>query len=252
MKLFITNDDGYDAAGIVALREALRGAGHDVFELAPWENQSAKSHSLRVSGDMTLRKHSEGVHSIDGTPADTVIFFDRRFSDFKPDVVVSGINSGLNVSSDIIYSGTCAAAREASLRGYRSIAISCQAQKDGLPPNYALATDFLLANLELFCRALDRKGVSKCYLNVNVPLRGCVDDFEYASLTPLNYDDVISEEPNATGDSFSIHYSHCGIKVNEASRDKRAREETDLEVIGKGFISLTFVSSFLSWDNSGA
>ena len=257
MNILITNDDGYDAAGIKVLRSALIGAGHNVMELAPSANQSAKSHSLRISGNMELQKHDETVYSIDGTPADTIVFFDSShyFPDFKADVVVSGINKGLNVSSDIIYSGTCGAAREASLRGYPAIALSCQVGKDGETADYELATRFLLANLDMFCAALKRKGVRNFFLNINVPFGGSEDRFEYASLSPLDYTDVISEAEKSdavseNSEQFSVHFMHSETKVNESLRDRKNREICDMDAVHSGIISVSFVRSFPSWDNS--
>ena len=257
MNILITNDDGYDAEGISVLRDALKKAGHDVLELAPSENQSAKSHSLRISGEFELLEHGGNVYSIDGTPADTVIFYENSyyFPDFKADLVVSGINRGLNVSSDIIYSGTCGAAREASFRGYPAIAVSCQVDRSGGGADYGLAADFLVANLDSFYSSLKRKGTMNFFLNINVPAGGRISDFKYASLTPLDYSDVINEEEEIDGDSdaeqFRIQFTHNGIKVNEECRNKDSNEMCDMDAIGKGFISVTYVRSFLDWDNSG-
>ncbi|HAL18261.1 MAG TPA: 5'/3'-nucleotidase SurE [Spirochaetaceae bacterium] len=257
MNILITNDDGYDAAGIKALRMALESAGHGVLELAPSANQSAKSHSIRISGNMELQKHEEMVYSIDGTPADTVVFYDTSdyFPDFKADLVVSGINNGLNVSSDIIYSGTCAAAREASLRGHPAIALSCQVGKDGTVADYELAIRFLLANLDTLCDALKRKGARNFFLNINVPFGGSEDRFEYASLSPLDYSDIMSEAENTdavleNSERFVVQFLHNETKVNESLRNKKIREVCDMDAVHRGIISVSFIRSFPSWDNS--
>lgn len=123
--LLVSNDDGIDAAGLVALREALATFA-DVYTVAPETEQSAKSHSITLHHPLRFREVEERVWAVDGTPADCVYvaLFLKDLLPRKPDMVVSGINHGPNLGNDVHYSGTVAAAREGALRGVRSLSLS--------------------------------------------------------------------------------------------------------------------------------
>lgn len=123
--ILVSNDDGVDAAGIVALREALAVLA-DVYTVAPEFEQSARSHAISLHTTLRHHRYSENVHSIEGTPADCVYvaLYRKDLLPRWPDLVVSGINHGANLGADVHYSGTVAAAREGALRGIPSIAFS--------------------------------------------------------------------------------------------------------------------------------
>ena len=123
--ILVSNDDGVHAPGNIALRTALTSIA-DVITVAPAREQSAKSHSISLDRPLRHARIEPNVHSIDGTPVDCVYVALYR-SDLlprKPDLVCSGINHGPNLGSDVYYSGTVAAAREAALRGIPAIAFS--------------------------------------------------------------------------------------------------------------------------------
>ena len=128
--ILCTNDDGFDSVGLQQVAQAL-GAIADVVILAPETEQSATSHSLTIHRPLRLRKVREGCFALDGTPADCVYIALHLPPDHnpvlarRPDIVVSGVNRGLNLGQDVFYSGTIAAAREGALRGIPSIAVSC-------------------------------------------------------------------------------------------------------------------------------
>ncbi|MGH7281127.1 MAG: 5'/3'-nucleotidase SurE [Polyangiaceae bacterium] len=121
----LSNDDGYTSVGIRALKNALETFA-DVVVCAPETEQSAASHALSLNKPLRLRAVELGVFAVDGTPADCVYvaIHSKRVLPRKPDVVVSGINHGLNLGQDVFYSGTVAAAREGALRGAPAIASS--------------------------------------------------------------------------------------------------------------------------------
>jgi 5'-nucleotidase len=124
--ILLSNDDGFRAPGLLQMRQALAEVA-DVVVCAPHSEQSASSHSISLSAPLRLREHEPGLFSVDGTPADSVyvaLCSHGRVLPRRPDVVVSGINHGLNLAGDVYYSGTVAAAREAALRGFRGIALS--------------------------------------------------------------------------------------------------------------------------------
>ena len=124
--ILLSNDDGFRAPGLQQMRQALGELG-DVVVCAPHSEQSASSHSISLTTPLRLREHEPGLFSVDGTPADSVsvaLCSHGRVLPRSPDLVVSGINHGLNLAGDVFYSGTVAAAREAALRGFRGLALS--------------------------------------------------------------------------------------------------------------------------------
>jgi 5'-nucleotidase len=130
--VLLSNDDGYASPGIQAWYGALRPQC-DVVIVAPEHEQSASSHALSLRRPLRLRRIDETRFALDGTPADCVylaLHGGTRVLPGRPDLVLSGINLGLNLGQDAFYSGTIAAAREAALRGIPSIASSAHLSLD--------------------------------------------------------------------------------------------------------------------------
>ncbi len=123
MILLLTNDDGIDAPGLDALEIELRKS-HEVWTLAPELEMSGQSHSITLNEGLKLKRLPERRFSVRGTPVDCINIGVQAVLPQMPDLVISGINKGPNLGTDILYSGTCAAAREASLRGIPSISVS--------------------------------------------------------------------------------------------------------------------------------
>ncbi|WP_026496347.1 5'/3'-nucleotidase SurE [Butyrivibrio sp. WCD3002] len=127
-KILITNDDGIDSEGIIRLARAALEFG-EVWVVAPDSQRSAASHSITLRHGIDIYPHDfpvEGVKafSCSGTPGDCVRAGSLSVMDERPDVVLSGINFGYNVASDIQYSATAGAAFEAAFQGYHAIALS--------------------------------------------------------------------------------------------------------------------------------
>jgi len=130
--VLLSNDDGHASPGIHAMRRALAAVG-EVVVLAPEGEQSASSHSLSLMRPLRLRTVEPGVFALDGTPADCVylsLHAGVRVLPRRPDLVVSGINHGMNLGQDAFYSGTIAAAREGALRGVPAVAASAHPSVD--------------------------------------------------------------------------------------------------------------------------
>jgi 5'-nucleotidase len=123
MKILISNDDGYQAPGIVALYEALKDVA-EVEVIAPEHNNSAKSNALTLHSPLYVHKADNGFRYVNGTPADCVHIALTGLLGYRPDLVVSGINNGANMGDDTIYSGTVGAAMEGFLFGVPAIAFS--------------------------------------------------------------------------------------------------------------------------------
>jgi len=123
MKILISNDDGFQAPGLVALHDALKDIA-EVEVVAPEHNNSAKSNALTLAAPLYVHKAHNGFRYVTGTPADCVHIALKGLLDYRPDLVVSGINNGANMGDDTIYSGTVGAAMEAYLFGIPAIAFS--------------------------------------------------------------------------------------------------------------------------------
>jgi 5'-nucleotidase len=129
MRILITNDDGINSDGIIRLAKAAKEFGQ-VWVVAPESQRSAASHSISLHNAIDvypcLEFPVEGVHaySCSGTPGDCVRVGGLSVMPERPDVVLSGINYGYNVASDIQYSATCGAAFEGTFQGYHAIALS--------------------------------------------------------------------------------------------------------------------------------
>ena len=130
--VLLSNDDGFASAGIREMRAAL-AVFAEVIVVAPETEQSASSHALSLHRALRLRKVEPGIFALDGTPADCVyvaLHSLGRVLPRVPDLVVSGLNHGLNLGQDVFYSGTVAAAREGALRGIPAIASSAHVKAD--------------------------------------------------------------------------------------------------------------------------
>jgi 5'-nucleotidase len=166
MKILISNDDGYQAAGVVALYEALKDVAQ-VEVIAPEQNNSAKSNALTLHTPLYVHRSSNGFRYVNGTPADCVHIALTGLLDYRPDLVVSGINNGANMGDDTIYSGTVGAAMEGYLFGVPAIAFS-QVDRDWVHLDAAARK---ARELVLDLNAQGLIGASPWLLNVNIPNR---------------------------------------------------------------------------------
>jgi 5'-nucleotidase len=123
MRILCSNDDGYLALGLNVLARAARDFG-EVTLVAPDREQSATSHALTLHHPLRARRASDGAWMVDGTPTDCVILAVGELLDHRPDIVLSGINHGPNMGEDVLYSGTVAAAMEATVLGIPAVALS--------------------------------------------------------------------------------------------------------------------------------
>ncbi|MBA3028007.1 MAG: 5'/3'-nucleotidase SurE [Desulfobacteraceae bacterium] len=166
MKILLTNDDGVHAPGLRALCRQF-APHHEVMIVAPDRERSAVGHGITLH--MPLRVTDvhiqEGIRAmaVDGTPADCIKLSVLELLDSKPDLVISGINPGANVGVNINYSGTVAAAKEATLYGIASIAVSIQGTRCD---HYDQAAEFIG---RLSGEVVEKGLPSGTFLNVNIP-----------------------------------------------------------------------------------
>lgn len=167
--ILVTNDDGVLAPGIEALAQAVQGLG-EVVVCAPDTERSGMSHAITFHTHLRAHPVREGWWRVSGTPVDCVYLAMHHLCGRFPDLVVSGVNAGFNLGSDVFYSGTVGAAAEANLRGVNALAVSADR---GMDPRWAIpiARKLAIAVLET-----PRQG-PPVLLNINVP-------------TPKNHADV--------------------------------------------------------------
>lgn len=227
MKILVTNDDGINAPGIVALAGALEKIG-DVAVVAPDRERSAVSHALTLHHPLRAECLAPGRYSVDGTPTDCVNLGIHSLLDFHPDLVVSGINRGANMGDDVTYSGTVAAAMEATLMGIPAFAVSLVCRNSNW--GYGVAAEFA-ARLALMVTA---NGLPRdTFLNVNVP------DIPGNQLkSPLvttqgrrKYEGTIVDKVDPRGRSY--------YWIGTADLDFHDIEGSDFAAVSRGHISIT-------------
>lgn len=163
-RILVSNDDGYYAAGLLSLVEALHSLG-EVIVVAPEQDRSGASNSLTLDRPLSVKKAPNGFQFVNGTPTDCVHIAVTGMLDPLPDLVVSGINLGANMGDDTLYSGTVAAATEAFLLGIPALAVSLVTRSEG-QHHFATAGHYAT---NLARRLLEQPFPEPVLLNVNVP-----------------------------------------------------------------------------------
>ena len=227
MKILVTNDDGVYAPGIKALADALSRVA-DVAVVAPDRERSAVSHALTLHHPLRAIQLAPGRYSVDGTPTDCVNLGIHSLLDFHPDLVVSGINRGANLGDDVTYSGTVAAAMEATLMGIPAFAVSLVTLDDAADYSQAASFAAKLADLVV------RNGLPRdTFLNVNVPSGG-----NPSTLSPLVtsqgkrcYEGSIVDKVDPRGRSY--------YWIGTADLAFHDIEGSDFAAVKRGHISIT-------------
>ncbi|MGC6536457.1 MAG: 5'/3'-nucleotidase SurE [Candidatus Puniceispirillaceae bacterium] len=226
MRILISNDDGIDAYGLSLLADLARPYTNDITIIAPMDNRSGAGRSLSLKSDIHLADLGQGRYACSGTPADCVLLgLNVIMKDNPPDLVLSGINHGMNVADDVGYSGTIGAAFEAAIMNIPAIAFS-QQNGDG-EVDFAPSRE---AGAKVMHYVMQNLPGKRTVLNVNFPalsagrVRGImptVTDIHKAG-------DVVyhSEVPN--------HYRIGPLKMDE---DRRAG--TDRYALDEGYVSVT-------------
>ena len=164
MKILITNDDGIHGKGLEPLIKVIKEIASEVKVLVPDRERSAISQAITLNAPIRMKKRSKDIYTIDGTPTDCVYLTVLGAINFKPDLVISGINCGRNMGEDIIYSGTVAAAIEACVANIKSFAISIDGIKGKLYYNSAAQIAYN------FVKNIKKEKIPKgIFFNINVP-----------------------------------------------------------------------------------
>ena len=181
--IIVTNDDGYDAPGIIALATAMRCLGN-VQVCAPAINQSASGHKITLHQNIEYSRRAVGDNIpalvVSGSPADCIALSLLGLVDGKPDIVVSGINRGENMGQDLTYSGTVTAALEAAISGIPAVAFSLGQADANRVEDYRVAADVALIIAEM---VLEQGLPPYTILNVNIPPVAQMDDLRGIRLT---------------------------------------------------------------------
>ena len=228
MKILISNDDGYQAPGIVALYEAIKDLG-DVEVVAPEHNNSAKSNALTLHSPLYVHQAANGFRYVNGTPADCVHVALTGLLGYRPDLVVSGINNGANMGDDTIYSGTVGAAMEGYLFGIPAIAFS-QTQKGWSHLDAAARKARELVQRVL---ASPVSGEAPWLLNVNIP------NLPYAELKPFKVCRLGRRHAAEKVISQTSPHGETMYWIGGAGPAKDSAEGTDFHATTEGHVSIT-------------
>ncbi|HET9624556.1 MAG TPA: 5'/3'-nucleotidase SurE [Kofleriaceae bacterium] len=217
-----SNDDGIEAPYLTALAAQIE-AFADVIVVAPERQRSAASHAITLHKPLRLTEVAPRRFALSGTPVDCVYLGMLKLCDRRPSVVVSGINEGYNLGSDVFYSGTVAAAVEGALRGAAGIA--CSLAPGAEDPAHAIR--FAAAVVRA---ALEEPIPSGTVLNVNMPDTP-TDQYQWTVLGRRFYDDDVAERHDPRGRPY------YWVGGGPAGHDHV--EGSDCVAIGRGLNSIT-------------
>ena len=229
VKILVSNDDGYDAPGITALAAALSSLA-EITVVAPSRNRSATSNSITVDRALRITQADNGFYFVDGTPADCVHLAVTGFLDFRPDLVVSGVNDGANLGDDTIYSGTVAAAMEGYLLGIPSIAVSLAAR-----PATRFDTAAQVAR-DIVARYQTSRPSTPWLLNVNVP------NVPYAELKGIRTVRLGKRHQAEPAVKAVNEKGEAEYRVGPVGKAADAGSDTDFGTIAEGYASVTPLS----------
>ncbi|MBS7808306.1 5'/3'-nucleotidase SurE [Variovorax sp. PCZ-1] len=226
MKILISNDDGYQAAGIVALYEALKTVA-EVEVIAPEHNNSAKSNALTLHSPLYVHRAANGFRYVNGTPADCVHIALTGLLGYKPDLVVSGINNGANMGDDTIYSGTVGAAMEGYLFGIPALAFS-QTEK-----GWAHLQDAAQVAKDLVLKFGSQPRDKAWLLNINIPNlpREQIKVPQICRLGRRHAAEPVETQVNPRGDTM--------YWIGAAGAVADTGPGTDFEAAAKGHVTIT-------------
>lgn len=230
MRILLTNDDGIMAEGIYTLAKELE-KNYEVIIVAPDTQRSAQSHAITLFQPLIVKEvELEGLrskaYSVSGTPADCVRAAIEVLAEGPIDMVFSGINIGLNLGMDILYSGTVSAAIEANIYKIPSIAISAEWINGNV--DFDIAAKYALMVLE---SSKDRLRESNIVLNINTPYLKPeeIKGIKVCKIGGAIYDHYLMEN-NEEGEKI--------LKI-KGRRDTEAKADTDRHYLSQGYVTVT-------------
>jgi len=224
MNILVSNDDGYQAPGIICLVKKLRELGHEVTVVAPDRNRSGASNSLTLDRPIRARTADNGFIYVDGTPTDCVHLAITGLLEKQPDIVIAGINAGQNLGDDALYSGTVAAAMEGRFLGLPAIAVSLMGRV-----SLHFVVEQILARMQLKTLTLPMNTI----LSINVPdvpreeLKGLV--ITHLGNRHISESAIKSQDPRG----LPIYW------VGAAGGPQNATPGSDFHAVTNGWVSIT-------------
>lgn len=231
MQILLVNDDGIHAPGIRAMHAALTNWA-DVQVVAPQVEQSGMSHRITYLHPIMVKEiQVDGRHfgwAVDGSPADCTKMGVLEFCNQRPDLIISGINSGSNVGINVLYSGTVAAAIEGAFFGITSIAVSLA---QGTPPDYHATADMAV---RLIRQILDRVPESGRLWSINFP-DSCPQGPRGVRFVPMGVQRP-SDRVERRLDPRGRPYYWSGL---DSSQPRDLEPETDVKDLNDGYVTVT-------------
>ena len=226
MRILCTNDDGYLSPGIRVLAEAARAIG-SVDVVAPDRERSASSSSLTLHRPLRKRRVPDGATIVDGTPTDCIVLAVMDAGDRPPDLCVCGINHGPNLGEDVLYSGTVAAAMEATIQGVPSVAFSYVGRGIEEVEGWQDVVSNLLK--QIVAQEMPRHE----FLNVNLP--ACspseVKGLRVTNLGRRRYSDAITCAPDPSGREY--------YWIGGGYPNWNGGPDADFRAVQEGYVSVT-------------
>ena len=227
MRILLSNDDGYLAPGLGCLAAAV-GEFADITVVAPDRNRSGASNSLTLATPLRARRAANGFFFVDGTPTDCVILAIAALLTERPDICVSGVNHGPNMGEDVLYSGTVAAAMEATVIGIPAVAFSYVGRHPEELEGWESGLQAILEGL------LKRDRFPEHTLfNVNLPAiaPGDVRGIKVTSLGRRRYADTITRADDPSGNEY--------FWIGGGAVTWKGPGDSDFQAIEDGYVSVT-------------
>ncbi|MFQ5959570.1 MAG: 5'/3'-nucleotidase SurE [Alphaproteobacteria bacterium] len=243
MRILISNDDGIGARGLEVLEGIVAVLSDDVWVVAPETEQSGAGHSLTLHRPLRVRRISERRFAVDGTPTDCVMLAINTIVPApRPDLMLSGVNRGSNLADDVTYSGTIAAAFEATLLGVPAIALSQHCNGDS-PAKWATAEHHAPG---LIRRLVETGWPADVTINVNFP-DVAADGVEGVAVSRQGrhkFGDVLTERLDPRGRPY---YWIGGVRSSEEEVPG-----TDIAAVNRSAISVTPLSLNMTHEPTSA
>ena len=236
LKILLTNDDGIRGTGLWAIANMLKTRGHEVTIAAPFNQQSGMSHALSLQREIEYKRFDNPdfeAWTFDGTPTDCVKIYLEGMNPGKFDALISGINDGANLATDVIYSGTVGGALEGFLHAIPSLAVS-RDKNSTIPFDMAAS-----ATVDYLEKLLSVKS-EPFFHNLNFPKNFHAGKAEFVS-TRLGQRDYLNAFTSHTDDKGRAYFKIGGTIV-----DLDDGEGTDIYAVNRGFISVTPLHSDVS------
>jgi 5'-nucleotidase len=229
--ILLTNDDGIYAPGLAAMERALEGLG-DVYVVSPATEQSGVGHSITYLSPLVVKELFEGRQrrgwAVEGSPADCVKIGIFEFCPRLPDLVVSGINGGLNAGINVLYSGTVAAAIEGAFYGITSVAVSLEFDEHARFDRAATLARSVIEQI------LEKKSSAPQLYNLNIPTAALDSPEIRLRVVPMGL--------QRSGEQYEKRVDPRGRSYFWALSDPvshDSKHETDISALRKGMVTLT-------------